>query len=130
MQKTTTLLMFTGRAEEAMKFYTSLFPNSEIKSVVKYGKEEGSKEGQVMQAIFTINGQEYMAMDSSVKHDYTFTPSISIFISCDNEDEIAQLYKKLSEHGEIRMPLDTYEFSKQYGWVSDKFGVSWQLNLA
>ena len=120
-----------GKAEEAMRLYTSLFKNSEIKSVQKYESDEpGGKKGMVKYAIFTIAGQEYIANDSTGLHQFTFTPSISIFVNCESEAEINSLYAKLSEGGGVMMPLDNYGFSKKFAWVGDRYGVSWQLNLA
>ncbi len=130
MQKTTTFLMFEGNAESAMNLYISLFKNSEIKQIARYGKEGPGKENSVIHAIFTIDGQEYMASDSYVKHNFTFTPSISIYVQCETLEQLDTLFNKLSEGGGVMMPLDDYGFSKRFGWVSDRFGVSWQLNLA
>ncbi|MDE3840662.1 hypothetical protein C0966_15275 [Bacillus methanolicus] len=129
-QKITTFLMFDGKAEEAMNFYTSLFRQSEIISITRYGAHEAGKEGTVLHATFTLNGQEFMCIDSSVKHEFTFTPSISLYVKCDTEEEIDELYEKLSQDGEVLMPLAAYPFSEKFGWVQDKYGVSWQLNLA
>jgi predicted 3-demethylubiquinone-9 3-methyltransferase (glyoxalase superfamily) len=123
-QKITTFLMFTGQAEEAMNFYTSLFDEAEIKSVVR--REDGS----VLHAMFTINGQTFKCTDSEVEHDFTFTPSMSLFVTCDTEEEIDRLFEKLSQDGAVLMPLSDYPFSEKFAWVEDKYGVSWQLNLA
>lgn len=122
-------LMFEGTAEEAMDTYTSIFDSSEIINIIRYGANEGGKEGSVMHATFSIKGQEFMASDSYVKHAFTFTPSISLFVTCDSEEEIDQSFEKLSQGGEILMPLDAYPFSAKFGWINDKFGVSWQLSL-
>jgi predicted 3-demethylubiquinone-9 3-methyltransferase (glyoxalase superfamily) len=130
MQKITTFLMFQGQAEEAMNFYTSLFDKSEIISISRYGANEAGEEGTVKHAIFSLNGQEFMCIDSNVKHDFTFTPSISLYVNCDTEDELDRIYEKLSEGGKVLMPLAAYPFSKKFCWVQDKYGVSWQLNLA
>ena len=135
MQKTTTFLMFVGeqcgKAEEAMRFYTSLFKNSEIKSIERWGKDEpGGKEGLIKKATFAIDGQEYIVSENTMNHAFTFTPAISIFVECDTEDEITTLFQKLSDKGGVTMPLDNYGFSKKFGWTADKYGVSWQLNLA
>lgn len=118
MQKTTTFLMFVGdkagKAEEAMGFYTPLFKDSGIKSMTKYESDEpGGKKGMVKYAIFTLQGQQYMAIDSTAPHHFTFTPSISIFIRCEDEAEIDRLYKKLSEAGRELMPLSNYGFSRE-----------------
>jgi predicted 3-demethylubiquinone-9 3-methyltransferase (glyoxalase superfamily) len=130
MGKVTPFLMFQeGNAEEAMDFYTSIIEDSQITNIVHYGPNEAGEEGTVMQAIFTLKGQEFMCIDSNVQHQFTFTPSMSIYVTCDSEDEIDYLYRKLSEGGGELMPLDNYGFSEKFGWVNDRFGVSWQLNL-
>lgn len=134
MQKTSTFLMFVGehcgQAEEAIKFYTSLFPNSKIEHIDHWkGDEPGGKEGLVKHATFTLDGLEYIASENTFDHKFSFTPAISIYVQCDNEAEIETLFTKLSEAGGVMMPLDNYGFSQKFGWVSDKYGVSWQLNL-
>jgi len=130
MQKVTTFLMFDGQAEEAMNFYTSLFEKSKILDITRYGPNEASAEGSVMHATFSLSGQEFMCIDSNVKHGFTFTPAMSIYINCETQAEIDRLFEKLSHAGQVFMPLDRYPFSEKFAWVSDKFGVSWQLNLA
>ncbi|MFC6079857.1 VOC family protein [Sphaerisporangium aureirubrum] len=129
-QKITTFLMFEGAAEEALTFYTSLFDDAEIVSLVRHGPDDPGAEGTVQHAVFTLAGQRYMAIDSDVSHAFTFTPSISLFVECDTEEEIDRLYAALSEGGRPLMPLGSYGFSKRFGWTNDRFGVSWQLNLA
>lgn len=129
MMKVTPFLMFEGNAEEAMNYYTSLIERSKITNIVRYGANESGTEGSVMQATFTLKDQEFMCIDSNVKHQFTFTPSFSIFLTCDSEEEIDRLYSSLTDGGQVMMPLGDYFFSKKFGWVSDKFGVSWQLTL-
>jgi predicted 3-demethylubiquinone-9 3-methyltransferase (glyoxalase superfamily) len=130
MEKVTPFLMFQeGNAEEAMNFYTSIIEDSQITSIVRYGTNEAGPEGTVMQATFSLKGQEFMCIDSHVKHQFSFTPSFSIFITCNTEEELGNLYEKLGEGGQVLMPLNNYGFSKKFGWVNDRFGVSWQLNL-
>ncbi|MCC5574860.1 VOC family protein [Microtetraspora sp. AC03309] len=128
-QKITTFLMFEGVAEEAITFYTSLFDDAEVLSLVRYGSEGPGAEGTVQHAVFTLAGQEYMAIDSHVSHAFTFTPSISLYVQCESEAELERLYAALSQDGVPLMPLDCYGFSKRFGWTNDRFGVSWQLNL-
>jgi predicted 3-demethylubiquinone-9 3-methyltransferase (glyoxalase superfamily) len=128
--KVVPFLMFEGQAEEAMNFYVTVFDDTEILSIVRYGPNEFGKEGSVMHATFSIKGQTIMCIDSSVKHAFTFTPAISLHIACDTEDEIDRYFGKLAEGGNVLMPLAAYPFSPKYAWVSDKFGVSWQLNTA
>ena len=129
MQKVTTLLMFTGQAEAAMNPYTSLFKQSEILNITRYGANEAGAEGTVQHATFTLNGQEFMCIDSSAQHEFTFTPSMSLYVRYATEEEIDTVFAKLSQDGQIFMPLDRYPFSQKFGWLSDKFGVSWQLSL-
>jgi predicted 3-demethylubiquinone-9 3-methyltransferase (glyoxalase superfamily) len=128
-QKITTFLMFDGKAEEAMNYYISVFDQAEIVSIQRYGANEAGAEGTVLHATFSLYGQVFMCIDSSMKHDFTFTPAISLYINCASEDEIDRLFEKLSQDGEVFMPLTTYPFSDKFGWVADKYGVSWQLNL-
>ncbi len=118
-----------GKAEEAMNFYTSLIEDSEITRIVRYGANEAGQEGTVFQATFTLKGQEFMCIDSNVKHAFSFTPSFSIYVACDTEEEIDELYGKLKEDGQALMPLGNYGFSKKFGWLNDRFGVSWQINF-
>lgn len=125
-----TFFMFEGNAEEAMNFYTSIFDNSEILSISRYGANEAGPEGTVLHATFSLNGQEFMCIDSFVKHDFSFTPSISLYVTCDTEEEIDRAFEKLSQDGSVLMPLAAYPFSEKFAWVADKFGVTWQLTLA
>ena len=128
--KVTPHLMFEGTAEEALKFYVSLFQDSEIVEIERYGPGEQGPEGSFKRAAFTLAGQDFICLDSPVKHEFTFTPSISLFVDCENDAEIEGIYSQLSNEGTILMPLDKYDFSRKFGWVNDRFGVSWQLNLA
>ncbi|RBW68283.1 VOC family protein [Bacillus taeanensis] len=122
-------LLFEGSAEEAMNYYVSLFDDAEIITISRYGANEGGEEGKVSQASFSLNGQVFMCTDSIVKHDFTFTPSLSLYVTCDTEEELDRVFQKLAQNGEVLMPLNAYPFSQKFGWVSDQFGVSWQLNL-
>ncbi len=121
--------MFEGRAEKAMTFYVSPFPRSRIVDVKRYGKEAPGKEGWVMVARFKLNGVEYRAIDST-GHAFTSTLSMSLFVECDSEAELDRLYAALAEGGQALMPVGNYGFSRKFGWVNDRFGVSWQFNLA
>jgi predicted 3-demethylubiquinone-9 3-methyltransferase (glyoxalase superfamily) len=129
-QKIKTFLMFEGACEQAMNFYASLFRDAAITSIHRYGKEGPGAEGSVMKATFTLAGQTFMCIDSPVKHNFTFTPAMSLFVDCADEAEIDQLFAKLSDGGQVLMPLNAYPFARKFGWLSDKYGVSWQLNLA
>ncbi len=134
MQKASTFLMFSGenfgKAEEALKLYTSLFADSEIQEIQYFKEgEQGGKEGTVKTAFFTLCNQNFMALDSLMDHKFNFTPSISVFVDFDEEAELNKIYEKLSEGGSVLMPLDDYGFSKKFGWLQDKYGITWQLNL-
>ena len=124
-----TFLMFDGVAEEAMNFYVSLFKGSAITRIERYGRGEQGAEGSVKRADISLGGHNLICFDSPVKHNFTFTPAISIFVDCENEAELDEAFNQLSAGGEVLMPLDNYGFSTKFGWVNDRFGVSWQLNL-
>ena len=122
-------LMFEGKAEAAMTFYVSLFPRAEITQIERWGASQPGKETWVKLAAFEIGGQSIMCNDSPMKHAFTFTPASSLFVTCESEQELDRLYVALVEGGQALMPLGAYGFSRKFGWVNDRFGVSWQLNL-
>jgi predicted 3-demethylubiquinone-9 3-methyltransferase (glyoxalase superfamily) len=125
-----TALMFQdGKAEEAMNLYVSLFKGSEVVRVERYGPGEQGTEGSIKRANFKLGGHDVVCFDSPIKHHFTFTPSISLFVECESEAELAEAFKQLSAGGTVLMPLDNYGFSRKFGWLNDRFGVSWQLNL-
>ncbi|MEX0873490.1 MAG: VOC family protein [Actinomycetota bacterium] len=128
-QKITTFLTFaSGGAEEAMNLYTSLFKDSEVLGIRRYGPDEGGgAEGSVMHATFSIQGQQFMCIDSNVGHEWTFTPAVSLYALCDSEEEIDRLFERLSDGGQVFMELDGYPFAEKFAWIADRFGVSWQL---
>src|SRR5690606_11779082 len=125
----TSLTFQKNDAEQAMNFYVSLFENSEILNIQRWGKEGPGKEGSIMQATFLLNGKLFICSDSPPVHDWDFTPAFSNYVECQNEVEFQRFYSKLAENGKIAMPADNYGFSKKFAWVIDSFGVSWQLNL-
>ena len=119
-----------GNAEKAMNFYVELFDNSKIINVRRWGKEMSDVEGEIMQAMFELDGNLFMCSDSPAIHDWNFTPAVSIYIECESESEIKRLNSKLSENGKVMMSIDfDYGFSQKFGFIQDQFGVSWQLNL-
>ncbi len=128
-QKITPFLMFAGKAEEAMRFYVSLFDGSEVLSIRRYGPNESGAEGSVMHATFSLGGQHLMCIDSNVEHAFTFTPAISLYVTCRSVEEVDRLFERLSDGGQILMPLGEYPFAERFAWVADRFGVSWQLAL-
>jgi predicted 3-demethylubiquinone-9 3-methyltransferase (glyoxalase superfamily) len=128
-EQITTFLMFDGEAEAAMKFYVSLFKNAAITSVKRYGPGEPGRQGSVVRASFCLGDQAFMCIDSPIELSFDFAPSMSLFVTCDSEQEIEDLFTRLSAGGRVMMPLDNYPFSAKYAWLSDRFGVSWQLSL-
>ena len=124
-----THLMFDRDAEKAMNLYISLFKGSEISRIERYGPGEQGAAGTIKRADFILGGHRLICIDSPVKHAFTFTPSMSIFVDCENEAELNEAFQQLSDGGQVLMPLDNYGFSKRFGWLKDRFGVSWQLNF-
>lgn len=122
-------LMFEGKAEEAMRFYISLFADGKIVDIERYGPGQPGAEGSVKVATFSVAGQTVMCIDSPVKHGFTFTPAFSLFVDCESEDELRRRAGALMEGGTALMPLGNYGFSRLFTWLNDRYGVSWQLNL-
>ena len=115
MQNITPFLWFNGQAEEAMNFYTSVFKDSKVINVSRYGEGAPAPKGTVMSATFELNGQKFMALNGGPHH--SFTPAISFFVECETQEEVDELWNKLSEGGS----------DEQCGWLKDKFGLSWQV---
>ncbi|MGH7568332.1 MAG: VOC family protein [Gemmatimonadales bacterium] len=115
MQKITTFLTFNDQAEAAVKLYTSVFKNSEIVSTSRYGDAGPGPKGSLMSATFQLEGQQFMALNGGPS--FRFAQGISLFVNCETQDEIDELWEKLSEGGE----------TVACGWLRDRFGVSWQI---
>lgn len=124
-----TFLMFDGAAADAMSLYATLFRDFTIEHIERYGPGEQGKPGSVKRSSVRLGGHALMFFDSPVKHDFGFTPAISIFVECESKEELGRAFEGLSAGGKVLMPLDNYGFSSLFGWVADRFGVSWQLNL-
>ena len=131
IQKITTFLWFDNQTEDAVNFYTTVFENSKIINTTRYSPEgaqaTGMPENSVMTMEFQIEGQDFVALNGGPV--FKITPTISFFVNCKTVQEINRLWKKLSVGGNVMMELDTYPFAEKYGWIQDKFGVSWQLIL-
>jgi predicted 3-demethylubiquinone-9 3-methyltransferase (glyoxalase superfamily) len=115
MQKITPFLWFDGKAEEAVNFYTSIFKTSKVGRVTRYGEAGPGPKGSVMSATFQLDGQEFMALNGGPQ--FTFSPAISFFVNCETQEEVDELWEKLSQGGQ----------KQRCGWVKDKYGVSWQI---
>ncbi len=129
-QKITPFLWFDDNAEEAMNFYVSVFPNSKINFINRWTEdmihpEESIKTGTVQTASFSLDWMQFYAFDAGPM--FKFNPSISFYAVFETVAEVDEVWSKLSEGGEILMPLDRYQWSERYGWVKDRFGVSWQI---
>jgi predicted 3-demethylubiquinone-9 3-methyltransferase (glyoxalase superfamily) len=119
-----------GRAQAALDLYFATFPDSRMVRVERYVEGDPSPAGTIKVAVFTLCGREFMCSDSPIKHDFSFTPASSTFVDFDSEEELDRAFGVLSEGGQVLMPLNNYGFSQRFGWLNDRFGVSWQLNLA
>ena len=120
-------LTFCGNAEEVLNFYISVFPNSKVINLTHVSKEDRGEEGKILNATFELMGQRMMIMDMEKQYCPTFTWAISLFITCQTEAEFDDLFTKLSDGGLVMMgPEPIFELRK-VAWVSDKFGVTWQL---
>jgi predicted 3-demethylubiquinone-9 3-methyltransferase (glyoxalase superfamily) len=115
MPKVTPFLWFNDQAEEAVNLYTSIFKNSKILSMSYYGEGSPGTPGKVMTATFQIEGQEFMALNGGP--EFPFTEAISLFVTCETQAEVDELWEKLSAGGS----------ESQCGWLKDKFGLSWQI---
>jgi predicted 3-demethylubiquinone-9 3-methyltransferase (glyoxalase superfamily) len=118
-----------GLAQAALDLYFATFPDSRMLRVERYAQGEGGPAGTIKVAVFTLCGREFMCSDSSVKHAFSFTPSSSTFVDFDSAAELERVFGILAQDGGVLMPLNDYGFSQWFGWVNDRFGVSWQLNL-
>jgi predicted 3-demethylubiquinone-9 3-methyltransferase (glyoxalase superfamily) len=115
MQKITTFLTFNNQAEEAVNFYVSIFPNSRILHINRYGEGAPVPAGTVMSAAFELEGQQFTALNGGPH--FTFSDGISLFVSCQTQEEVDHLWEKLSAGGA----------PGPCGWLKDRFGVSWQI---
>jgi predicted 3-demethylubiquinone-9 3-methyltransferase (glyoxalase superfamily) len=123
----TPFLMFQGEAKNALALYREAFADYE--ELLLQEHSEGAQAGQIAMARVRIAGLEIMLYDSPPIHGFTFTPSTSTFIVCDDEAQLRRLADVLGEGGAVMMPIDNYGFSALFTWIADRFGVSWQLNL-
>lgn len=125
--KITTFLMYNNQAEEAINLYTSLFDDSEIITMVKYDEDGPGEPGTVQHSIFTLNGQVFMAIDANSGQELPMNPAISLYVTVKDNAEMERLYNGLKKEGAILMPKTEMPPYKQFAWVQDKYGVSFQL---
>ncbi len=131
MQKITPFLWFDNNAEEAVNFYTSVFDNSKILSITRYNEDSakatGQKANSAMTIGFQLEGQNFTALNGGPH--FKLNQSTSFFVYCESDAKIENVFKKLSDGGQVIFPLDKYDWSPRYAWVVDKFGLSWQLDV-
>jgi predicted 3-demethylubiquinone-9 3-methyltransferase (glyoxalase superfamily) len=127
MQKISPCLWYNNQAEEAVNLYTSAFAGSRIMDVMRYGDAGPGPAGSVLLVNFELAGQRFIALNGGTQ--FQFTPAVSFFVNCDTREELDQRWDKLSAGGMVLMEPGEYPFSKRFGWLSDRYGVSWQLSL-
>jgi predicted 3-demethylubiquinone-9 3-methyltransferase (glyoxalase superfamily) len=132
MQKITANLWYDSEAEEAAEFYVSLFANSRVGRISRYGKAgfeiHGQPEGKAMTIEFELEGQQFIGLNGGPV--FKFTPAVSFLVACKTKAEVDTLWKRLSEGGTALMELAEYPFSERYGWTTDRYGLSWQVMAA
>jgi predicted 3-demethylubiquinone-9 3-methyltransferase (glyoxalase superfamily) len=139
--KTSTFLTFVGnkcgKAKEAVDFYTSLFPNSELQETINYSEGEAGGTPELIKfGRFSLNGTDYLVSESNFNHAWDFSPALSIYIESDSVTELRYYFDKLSANGgQVMVPFDGYEtgdygFGKKFGWCQDAYGVNWQFLLS
>ncbi|GJL90689.1 VOC family protein [Hyphococcus sp.] len=121
-------LMFVGKADEALALYEKTFASASIGKVERYNEDNKAMAGQVQFAELLLGGQRFILNDTPPVHDFTFTPSTSIFMDLETDSAFDSAFAALSADGKVMMPPDNYGFSQKFAWVADRFGVSWQLN--
>lgn len=121
--------MFQGDARAALDLYASVFADFSVLRMDKFGQDQGEMSGKVQQAEISFAGHNLIVIDSPAVHGFGFTPSMSLFVNFEAVETLDLAFQRLSHGGEVMMPLDDYGFSRRFGWLADRFGVSWQLNL-
>jgi predicted 3-demethylubiquinone-9 3-methyltransferase (glyoxalase superfamily) len=129
MTSVCTHLMFQGgKAQAALDLYISVFPGFTVVSMDKYGPDEDTP-GLIKIAKIDFDGHSLIVVDSPIPHGFEFTPSVSLFVDFDEAADLNRAFERLADGGDVKMPLGDYGFSPRFGWLTDEFGVSWQLNL-
>lgn len=130
MMMTPFVMFQKGVGRAALEFWVSSVPDSRIETLELFDAAGPGPAGTIKRAIVVIGGQRVMVHDSFMDHGFGFTPSHSFFLDCEDEPPIDRLFATLGEGGRVLMPLGDYGWSRKFGWVEDRFGVSWQLELA
>ncbi len=123
MDVLTHLMFQDGRAREAAEWYVSLVPESAVDRVIENGTGGAT-------VYFTLGDKGFIAFDSPMQHGFDFTPSMSIFLRCDDEEQVRRVFEQIAAEGDVKMPVADYGFSSCFGWATDRYGVSWQIGTA
>ncbi|MGP7816913.1 VOC family protein [Niallia sp. 01092] len=126
-QRITPFFTFSGNAEEAMNYYISIFPDSKLVSLTRISKEDRGEEGKLLNGTFELMGQQFMVLDMEKEYCPAFTWAVSSLIECKDQKEFDHLFTNLSEEGVVMMGPEPILHFRQVAWVTDKFGVTWQL---
>ncbi|MFS7404354.1 VOC family protein [Carnobacterium maltaromaticum] len=126
-KKISTFLTFSGNAEKAMNLYVSLFEDAKVLSLTHFGEGDRGVVGQVMNGEFEINGQSFMVMDMEKQYAPELNWGVSIFVRCQDEAEFDRLFTTFSEGGSVMMGPEAVNHLRKVAWVTDSFGITWQL---
>ncbi len=125
MSNVSTFVMFQGDAQQAIDLYSELFPDFRVQQLQHYDDESR----RVRHATIDFDRHNLVFTDSPVSHDFSFTPAVSLHVNFATDAELERVFARLAEGGEVLMPIDDYGFSARFGWLNDRFGLSWQLNV-
>ncbi|MDW5500795.1 VOC family protein [Pseudomonas lundensis] len=125
MSNVSTFVMFQGDAQQAIDLYSELFPDFRVQQLQHYDDEPR----RVRHATIDFDRHNLVFTDSPVSHDFSFTPAVSLHVNFATDAELERVFARLAEGGEVLMPIDDYGFSARFGWLNDRFGLSWQLNV-
>ncbi|UNK26902.1 VOC family protein [Serratia plymuthica] len=128
MSQVATFILFQGNAQQAIDLYRGLFSSFKVQQLLHYD-ETPDGQRRIKQASIDFDRQHLVFSDSPVSHDFSFTPAVSLHVNLATEAELERVFARLAEGGEVLMPLDDYGFSARFGWLNDRFGLSWQLNV-
>ncbi|MDG2263367.1 MAG: VOC family protein [Actinomycetota bacterium] len=123
------ILFQNGMARQAIERYGEIFDEFDLDRLDLFEADAGELEGQVQVAEFRAFGRRFVCVDSPIQHEWDMTPGIAPFIVCNDDPEMERLFETLSDGGKVHMPLGDYGFGRRFGWVEDRFGVSWLLNI-
>ncbi|MBI3311344.1 VOC family protein [Serratia quinivorans] len=128
MSHVSTFVMFQGDAQPAIDLYSELFTGFRVQQLVHFDESDGGPR-RVKHATIDFERHNLVFIDSPVSHDFSFTPAVSLHVNLATEAELERIFARLAEGGEVLMPIDDYGFSARFGWLNDRFGLSWQLNV-